>query len=209
MIAVSDGAHAAPMIDVRDLARRFGRTEAVKGVSFAVAAVEVFGFLGPNGAGKTTAINMLCALLRPSGGSATANGFDVVCRRRDVRRSIGLVFQQPTVHEALSAAQNRRFHAYAYGVPAGVREQRLRELLTLVEMWDRRGESVLITVNTADGHAAAGELRRRYRVAATVTDGTVSFQVPAGLRPAGVTRHACSARSTGARSAARGVDAPD
>src|SRR5262245_34413473 len=104
------------MIQVRDLARQYGQVEAVKGVSFQVAEGEIFGFLGPNGAGKTTTINILCTLLRPTGGSAIVNGFDVVRQRNDVRRSIGLVFQQPTVDEALSGEQNLRFHAYAYGV---------------------------------------------------------------------------------------------
>jgi len=87
------------MIEVRDLARRFGKLEAVKGVSFTVEEGEVFGFLGPNGAGKTTTINMLCTLLKPTSGSATVNGFDVRRNRSDVRRSIGLVFQQSTVDE--------------------------------------------------------------------------------------------------------------
>jgi ABC-2 type transport system ATP-binding protein len=81
---------------------------------------------------------MLCTLLRPTSGSASVNGFDVVRQRNDVRRSIGLVFQQSTLDDTLTAEQNLRFHAYAYGVPADLREQRIRELLTLVELWDRR-----------------------------------------------------------------------
>jgi ABC-2 type transport system ATP-binding protein len=80
----------------------------VRGVSFDVAEGEVFGFLGPNGAGKTTTINALCTLLRPTSGRATVKGFDVVRQRSDVRRSIGLVFQQPTLDETLSAEQNLR-----------------------------------------------------------------------------------------------------
>ncbi len=144
------------MIVVQDLVRRFGRTEAVKGVSFHVAAGEVFGFLGPNGAGKTTTINMLCTLLRPTSGGATVNGFDVVRRRSDVRRSIGLVFQQATVDDSLSAQQNLRFHAFAYGVPADVRERRIHELLALVELWDRRGGSV---------RTFSGGMKRRLEIA--------------------------------------------
>lgn len=105
------------MIEVEGLRRNFGRLEAVKGVSFEVGAGELFGFLGPNGAGKTTTIDMLCTLLRPSAGRASVNGFDVQRQRSEVRRSIGLVFQQPTVDEYLSAEQNLRFHAYAYGIP--------------------------------------------------------------------------------------------
>ncbi len=133
---------AAEMIDVHDLRRSFGSIEAVKGISFAVVEGELFGFLGPNGAGKTTTINMLCTLLRPSAGSATVNGHDVVRQRSEVRRSIGLVFQQPTLDEHLSAEQNLRFHAYAYGVPAEQRERRMRQLLEMVELWDRRKGSV-------------------------------------------------------------------
>ena len=144
------------MIEVRELRRRFGQLEAVQGVSFEVAETELFGFLGPNGAGKTTTINMLCTLLRPSGGSASVNGFDVIRQRSQVRRSIGLVFQQPTLDEYLSAEQNMRFHAYAYGVPADVREARIRELLTMVELWDRRRGSV---------RTFSGGMKRRLEIA--------------------------------------------
>ena len=105
------------MIEVRSLSRNFGQLQAVKGVSFEVAEGEMFGFLGPNGAGKTTTINMLCTLLRPTSGTASVNGFDVIQQRSEVRRSIGLVFQEPTVDEYLTAEQNLRFHAYAYNVP--------------------------------------------------------------------------------------------
>jgi len=144
------------MIEVDDLRRRFGQLEAVRGVTFEVGEGELFGFLGPNGAGKTTTINMLCTLLRPSEGSATVNGFDIVRQRSQVRRSIGLVFQQQTLDEYLSAEQNMRFHAYAYGVPAEVREPRIRELLTMVELWDRRKGSV---------RAFSGGMKRRLEIA--------------------------------------------
>ena len=93
---MTSATHIDAMVRVRDLARSFGQIEAVKGVSFEIHEGEIFGFLGPNGAGKSTTINMLCTLLKPSAGSATLNGFDVQEDRSDVRRSIGLVFQQPT-----------------------------------------------------------------------------------------------------------------
>jgi ABC-2 type transport system ATP-binding protein len=144
------------MIEVNNLIRRFGEVEAVKGVSFDAAEGEVFGFLGPNGAGKTTTINVLCTLLRPTSGGAAVNGFDVVRQRSDVRRSIGLVFQQPTLDETLSAEQNLRFHGYAYGVPGEIREERIREVLTLVELWDRRGERV---------RSFSGGMKRRLEIA--------------------------------------------
>jgi len=144
------------MIEVHDLRRTWGDIAAVDGVTFEVTEGEVFGFLGPNGAGKTTTINMLCTLLRPSAGTATVNGFGIVEQRSDVRRSIGLVFQQTTLDDALSAEQNLRFHAYAYGVPADARETRLRELLTLVELWDRRSDRV---------RTFSGGMKRRLEIA--------------------------------------------
>jgi ABC-2 type transport system ATP-binding protein len=130
------------MVQVDGLARSFGDIEAVKGVSFQIHEGEIFGFLGPNGAGKTTTINMLCTLLKPTAGRARLNGFDVQHDRSDVRRSIGLVFQQPTLDEYLTADQNLRFHAYAYAVPRDVRDQRMRELLEMVDLWDRRNTPV-------------------------------------------------------------------
>jgi ABC-2 type transport system ATP-binding protein len=146
----------ASIVDVRALARRFGDLEAVKGVTFDLTAGEVFGFLGPNGAGKTTTINMLCTLLTPTAGAATVNGYDVMRQRSEVRRSIGLVFQQPTLDEYLTALQNLRFHGYAYGIPAEVRERRMRELLEMVELWDRRDSDV---------RTYSGGMKRRLEIA--------------------------------------------
>ena len=128
------------IITVSDLVKRYGQHEAVSGVSFTVRKGEIFGFLGPNGAGKTTTINVLCTLLRATAGAATVNGYDVAQHQSQVRRSIGLVFQDPTLDEYLTAEQNLRFHAYAYAIPRAVREQRTHELLTLVELWDQRGD---------------------------------------------------------------------
>src|SRR6478735_12831818 len=91
------------MIEVQELRKSFGDVEAGRGVSFSVAAGEVFGFLGPNGAGKTTTINMLCTLAKPTGGSARVAGHDVVTERDDVRRHIGLVFQEQTLDGYLTA----------------------------------------------------------------------------------------------------------
>ena len=115
------------MIEVDGLGRVFGALAAVSTVTFDIAEGEIFGFLGPNGAGKTTTINMLCTLLQPTRGLArSVNGFDVDPQRSEVRRSIGLVFQQTTLDDYLTAEQNLRFHAYAYAVPADVREPRIR-----------------------------------------------------------------------------------
>ena len=148
--------HGGAMVQVDGLSRSFGELEAVKGVSFDITEGEIFGFLGPNGAGKSTTINMLCTLLRPSAGRATLNGFDVQHDRSDVRRSIGLVFQQPTLDEYLTAEQNLRFHAYAYAGPKDVRDKRLREVLEMVELWDRRTSAV---------RTYSGGMKRRLEIA--------------------------------------------
>jgi len=127
-----------PIIDVRDLVKRFGPIEAVRGVTFSVAAGEIFGFLGPNGAGKTTTIKVLATLLRPTSGRASLAGYDVVARPGDVRRSMGIVFQDPSLDNRLTAEQNLRFHAMLYGVPSREIEPRVAEVLAMVELSERR-----------------------------------------------------------------------
>ncbi|WP_131740121.1 ATP-binding cassette domain-containing protein [Actinomadura roseirufa] len=127
-------------VEVDGLIKRFGEVEAVRGIAFAVRPGEIFGFLGPNGAGKSTTINMLCTLLRPSGGKARVAGYDIVTERDDVRRNIGLVFQDPTLDGYLSGEQNLRFHAELYGVPRQVTGPRIRQVLEMVGLWDRRGD---------------------------------------------------------------------
>ena len=132
-----------PVISVRGLAKRYGEIRAVDGVDFEVLRGETFGFLGPNGAGKTTTINMLCTLATPTAGSAEVNGFDVVRQRDDVRRSIGLVFQDTTLDSYLTAERNLRFHAELYGVPRAQVDARLRQVLDIVGLWDRKDGKVL------------------------------------------------------------------
>ena len=144
------------IIEVENLSKHFGQLTAVDTVSFEVSEGGIFGFLGPNGAGKTTTINILCTLLTPTSGRASVNGYDVVRQRNKVRRSIGLVFQEPTLDEYLTAEQNLRFHAYAYGVPKGLREERISELLELVELSDRRKAKV---------RTYSGGMKRRLEVA--------------------------------------------
>lgn len=144
------------MIEVDDLLRKFGQITAVDHISFNVNKGEIFGFLGPNGAGKTTTINILCTLLLPTSGRASVKGYDVLKQRSQVRRSIGLVFQDPTLDDYLTAEQNLHFHAYAYGVPQNVREKRISELLGLVELWDRRKNKV---------RAYSGGMKRRLELA--------------------------------------------
>ena len=141
---MADTAEKAPeeMIRVEGLCKTYGETVALSNVGFAVRAGEIFGYLGPNGAGKTTTINILCTLLQPTSGRASVNGYDVMKQRRQVQRSIGLVFQDTTLDDYLTAEQNLHFHAYAYGVPRDVREKRMRELLELVELQDRRKSKI-------------------------------------------------------------------
>jgi ABC-2 type transport system ATP-binding protein len=133
---------AEPAVSVRGLAKRYGEIEAVRGIDFEVSQGETFGFLGPNGAGKTTTINMLCTLARPTTGSATVAGHDVARRRDDVRRSIGLVFQDTTLDGYLTAERNLRFHAELYGVPRSEIGERMKQVLDLVGLWDRRASRV-------------------------------------------------------------------
>jgi len=144
------------VIEASNLVKRFGELEAVKGVSFSVKEGEIFGFLGPNGAGKTTTINILCTLLKPTDGQAKVNGYDVVKERSQVRQSIGLVFQEPSLDDYLTAEQNLRFHGYAYGIPKNVLEPRLKELLEMMELWDRRKGKI---------NTYSGGMKRRLEIA--------------------------------------------
>jgi ABC-2 type transport system ATP-binding protein len=147
---------APSAIEVESLAKRYGEVDAVRDVSFTVGRGEVFGFLGPNGAGKTTTINMLCTLVRPTSGAARVGGFDVVRARDDVRRHIGLVFQDPTLDGYLTAEQNLRLHADLYGIDAEVIPARMRQMLEMVDLWDRREQPV---------QTFSGGMRRRLEIA--------------------------------------------
>ena len=145
-----------PAISVTGLAKQFGEVRAVRGIDFEVAMGEVFGFLGPNGAGKSTTINMLCTLTKPSSGSARVAGHDVVSERDDVRRNIGLVFQDPTLDNYLTAAQNLQLHAELYGVDSSLVRPRMQQVMEMVGLWERRDG----TVGTF-----SGGMRRRLEIA--------------------------------------------
>src|SRR5207244_2887396 len=121
-----------PAIEVAGLAKTYGEVEAVRGIDLTVHTGEIFGFLGPNGAGKSTTINMLCTLIRPTGGRASVAGYDVLSERDEVRRNIGLVFQDTTLDGYLTAERNLRLHAELYGVPRDVLDDRLRQVLEMV-----------------------------------------------------------------------------
>ena len=143
-------------ISVRELTKRYGDIEAVRGIDFEVASGETFGFLGPNSAGKSTTISILCTLIRPSSGEAVVAGHDVVAERDMVRRNIGLVFQDTTLDTYLTAEQNLRFHADLYGVPKSAVAPRMRQVLEMVGLWDRR-ESLVQTYS--------GGMQRRLEIA--------------------------------------------
>ncbi len=130
------------VIEVRDLTRRFGEFTAVDSISFDVREGEVFAFLGPNGAGKSTTINMLCTLAQPTAGHVTIAGFDVAERPKAVRRNIGLVFQDQTLDDRLTAQENLRFHAVLYRVPGREVNERIARVLELVDLSDRRYDLV-------------------------------------------------------------------
>ena len=146
----------AAIIHVEGLRRTFGKIEAVKGISFDVYAGEVFGFLGPNGAGKSTTINMLCTLLKPTAGKATLAGYDISRERSRVREAIGLVFQDPSLDDRLTADENLRFHAAMYGLPASVSREQRESMLKMVDLYDRKDHLV---------RTFSGGMKRRLEIA--------------------------------------------
>ena len=145
-----------PAILVSDLIKRYGEVEAVRGIGFEVAPGETFGFLGPNGAGKSTTIKILCTLAAPTSGTARVAGYDVVKQRDTVRRNIGLVFQDTTVDNYLTGEQNLRFHADLYGVPRAQLSARMRQVLEMVGLWERRAGEVA---------TYSGGMKRRLEIA--------------------------------------------
>ena len=144
------------VISVAGLTKRYGEIEAVRGIDFEVARGETFGFLGPNGAGKTTTIKILCTLANATSGTAIVAGHDAASERDAVRRDIGLVFQDTTLDTYLTAEQNLRFHAELYGVPKAAVAPRMRQVLDMVDLWDRK-DSLVSTFS--------GGMRRRLEIA--------------------------------------------
>ncbi|KAF1077522.1 ATP-binding cassette domain-containing protein [Methanogenium sp. MK-MG] len=143
-------------IHVEQLTKRFGDFTAVDAISFDIRKGEIFGLLGPNGAGKTTTISMLSTLLEPTSGTALVNGIDIQKDQDGVRKSIGIVFQDQSLDEELTAWENMDFHGRLYRIPKAVREERIQDLLHLVELEDRK-ESLVKTFS--------GGMRRRLEIA--------------------------------------------
>jgi ABC-2 type transport system ATP-binding protein len=130
------------IIEVKNLVKKFGNFTAVNNISFSVGKGEIFAFLGPNGAGKSTTIKMLTTLLRPTSGTIVIDTHDPVVEPDAARRSFGIVFQDPSLDDELTAWENMEFHGVLYGVPKQLRRDRIEELLTFVELSDRKNNYV-------------------------------------------------------------------
>jgi len=144
------------IIEVKNLVKKFNDLTAVDNISFSVQKGEIFGFLGPNGAGKSTTISILATLLKSDSGKALVNGFDVNTKRNEVRKSIGLVFQDSSLDDKLTAEENLYFHADLYGVDKKIFSERLPEVLKLVDLWERKGHIV---------KTFSGGMKRRLEIA--------------------------------------------
>jgi len=143
-------------IETYKLTKSYGSLMAVDQLDITVEFGEIFSLLGPNGAGKTTTISMLCTMLKPTSGTAKVNGFDIVKETMQVRRSIGLVFQDPSIDDRMTGRENLSMHANLYGVPPSEQKERIENVLKLVELKDR-GDSILRTYS--------GGMRRRLELA--------------------------------------------
>ncbi|MFA6081143.1 MAG: ATP-binding cassette domain-containing protein [Patescibacteria group bacterium] len=144
------------IIEVKNLTKKFKDFIAVNDISFEVKTGEIFAFLGPNGAGKSTTIKMLTTLLSPTSGIIKINGFDPVKNQDDVRKSFGIVFQDPSLDEELTAYENMDFHGVLYNVEKNLRTKRIKELLDIVDLWDRKDHLV---------KTFSGGMRRRLEIA--------------------------------------------
>ena len=143
-------------IETNSLTKRFDKMIAVEDVNLEVDQGEIFGLLGPNGAGKSTFISMLCTILKPTSGTARVEGYDIVSQASDVRRSIGIVFQDPSIDDKLTGMENMELHADLYDVPRDVMHTRIDEVLKLVELEDRASSFV---------NTYSGGMRRRLEIA--------------------------------------------
>ncbi len=143
-------------IEVKSLVKKFNDFVAVNDISFDVKRGEIFAFLGPNGAGKTTTIKMLTTLLHPTSGQILVNGYDPVKDQNNVRKSFGIVFQDPSLDDELTTYENMEFHGVLYGLDKKLMTNRIEELLNIVDLWDRK-DSLVKTFS--------GGMRRRLEIA--------------------------------------------
>lgn len=130
------------IIEVKNLSKKFNGLKAVDSISFSVKRGEIFAFLGPNGAGKTTTIKMLTTLLLPTQGEMRINNYDPVTQRHEARLAFGIVFQDPSLDDELTAYENMELHGVLYRVPKNVRVNRIEQLMKFVELWERKDELV-------------------------------------------------------------------
>ena len=144
------------IIEIKNLTKNYNGLKAVDNISFGVNVGEIFAFLGPNGAGKSTTIKMLTTLLKPSDGYIKINGFSPVNQKDSVRHSFGIVFQDPSLDEELTAWENMNFHGVLYGLEPKLRTKRIKELLEIVELWQRKNDLV---------KTFSGGMRRRLEIA--------------------------------------------
>jgi ABC-2 type transport system ATP-binding protein len=144
------------IIEVKNLVKKFKKVTAVNDISFTVRENEIFGFLGPNGAGKTTTINIICTLLPLNSGSVFLCGHDVIKEKKQIRSCIGLVFQDPTLDDRLTAMENLMFHALLYNVPRNQIKKRIDEVLSMVDLTKRKKDLV---------RTYSGGMRRRLEIA--------------------------------------------
>src|SRR5438876_746788 len=166
------------IIHVENLIKKFGTITAVDNIQLNVESGQMFGFLGPNGAGKSTTIKILATLLRPTAGKAVVAGFDVLTNPNEVRRSIGLVFQDQSLDDRLTAQENLWFHAMLYDLPSSVFVERADDVLRLVDLLERMigGDKSIVS---GDEALAAG-IKKAYNVHVQKIGNDVHFQMAAG-----------------------------
>jgi len=144
------------IIDVKDLTKKFNGILAIDHISFFVRPAQILAFLGPNGAGKTTTIKILTTLLSPTSGQIKINGYDPSQNQNEVRKSFGIVFQDPSLDDELTAYENMEFHGVLYKIPKELRRKRIEELLRFVELWERKDNLV---------KTFSGGMKRRLEIA--------------------------------------------
>jgi len=144
------------VIETKNITKNFDELVAVNSVNLKIKRGELFGLLGPNGAGKTTLLSMLSTILKPTSGTAKVNGYDIIKKPNEVRKSIGIVFQDPSLDDRLTGRENLQMHAALYKVPKNVREKRIDEVLELVELKDKANSLV---------RTYSGGMKRRIEIA--------------------------------------------
>jgi len=147
---------AMNIIEIKNLTKKFNHLTAVDNINLKIKEGEIFGLLGPNGAGKTTTLLMLTTLIKPTSGTAIINNFDILKQSGNVRKSIGIVFQDPSSDEILTGYENLKLHGWLYNMPDDLKEQRIKEVLNLVDLYDRKDDLV---------KKYSGGMRRRLEIA--------------------------------------------